>query len=393
MNLEGLARHRWFPGGLARELSSPTERLPPFWRLGDLVTDFGALKLALPEVDERQPAFWTRLAGALGDSGNLGNLDAWGELPTDLLEDVVEVEPLGDSTNVVVRLGGPSGTVVAKSVRLLAGGRERRMALAGLEGLAVTALAGISWGDQDLLLFYCDLGAVETAGDRVWDSLGRGDPAALTAAVEVVTAVGRLLGRFHRRCLDLDADPELGSGPREPDPAAWNTRMKRLARSAGVAPLDLPPSGPALTTHGDFHLGQVVFSGEPRLMDLGGEPLGPLTGCAGPFPAVRDLACCLRSLDYLLSGLPGGILLDPGSTRAEVEPALRQALIEGWRATAPAELTEGMGTGAGAGAGADLEATLHAWEYERALYELFYERAFRRGLEAIPRRWLAANRP
>ena len=168
--------------------------------------------------------------------------------------------------------------------------------------------------------------------------------------------------------------------------AADGTLPRRRVEVASERLEAVSQPGPAIRVHGDFHLGQVMRADSGwYVLDFEGEPARPLEERLQPTSALKDVAGMLRSFDY----------------------AARFALQE--RGTADAE---GLGAAAGAWAShngaafvagyldqdgidsllppdVDREAVLAAYELDKALYELGYERAYRPAWEAIPRAALA----
>jgi maltokinase len=132
--------------------------------------------------------------------------------------------------------------------------------------------------------------------------------------------------------------------------------------------------GPPLRVHGDYHLGQVMetdagwfvldFEGEPA------RPLGERTAKTSPF---KDVGSMLRSFDYAARYA----LTERSAGEAEKLETLadawvahnRQAFLEGYRAVGGVEsLLPGAQS---------RPAVLVAYELDKALYEVEYERSHR----------------
>ncbi len=76
--------------------------------------------------------------------------------------------------------------------------------------------------------------------------------------------------------------------------AARDALARRIARVA-----DLPPSGQRTRIHGDYHLGQVLVTGDDvAIIDFEGEPRRSLAARRTKTAPLRDVAGMIRSLDY-----------------------------------------------------------------------------------------------
>jgi predicted trehalose synthase len=114
-------------------------------------------------------------------------------------------------------------------------------------------------------------------------------------------------------------------------------------------------------THGDYHLGQVLWTGEDFLIiDFEGEPSQPLAVRRSKRSPLRDVAGMLRSLDY----------------------AAATAKAADWTARASRAFLDGYGP-------VD-EALVGVFLLEKAVYEIAYELNNRPGWVAIPLRGLLA---
>jgi hypothetical protein len=134
----------------------------------------------------------------------------------------------------------------------------------------------------------------------------------LNEASELVYRAGFLLGVFHRRAACLAGlFPRIGAEGLLRSIAGWAGFMAArgwvLEARLLLGVLDGLELGSAaglvVFPHGDVHFGQFVLrnGGGLVLIDYRGEPFRPSWWLFRSFPAERDLASLLRSLDYLLA--------------------------------------------------------------------------------------------
>jgi len=132
-------------------------------------------------------------------------------------------------------------------------------------------------------------------------------------------------------------------------------RMLAYAGSAGMA----------IRTHGDYHLGQTLWSGSRLdwvILDFEGEPARSLTDRRRKRSPLRDVAGMLRSFAYVASAVE---LLRGNKAPEGWEETARAKFLEGYVATVdPALLPSGHGA---------IERLLAVYELEKAVYELQYE--------------------
>jgi trehalose synthase-fused probable maltokinase len=132
-------------------------------------------------------------------------------------------------------------------------------------------------------------------------------------------------------------------------------RMLAYAGSAGMA----------IRTHGDYHLGQTLWSGSRLdwvILDFEGEPARSLTDRRRKRSPLRDIAGMLRSFAYVASAVE---LLRDNKAPEGWEETARAQFLEGYVATVdPALLPSGHGA---------IERLLAVYELEKAVYELQYE--------------------
>jgi maltokinase len=177
-------------------------------------------------------------------------------------------------------------------------------------------------------------------------------------------------------------------GRDEGDRHAWADDIERQVRRSVADPLTAlaildelrhADPGPAIRTHGDYHLGQVMRTDAGwYVLDFEGEPDRPLEERQRPTSPLRDVAGMLRSLHYA-----SAVAL---SERDAVEFELpaesweirnRQAFLDGYL---PAASKGGILPADHA----SVDAVLAAFELEKAVYELAYERAHRPDWLHIP---------
>ncbi|YAL84172.1 1,4-alpha-glucan branching protein GlgB [Dermacoccaceae bacterium W4C1] len=206
-------------------------------------------------------------------------------------------------------------------------------------------------------------------------SLGRATAALHTALAEqlpTTTASPELIdsiaeGMLRRFSAAAELDPDLAQ-----DRATVETVIQDL-RTAQWPLLQ--------RIHGDYHLGQVLRSGNSWVMlDFEGEPLRPLQERNEPDTVLRDVAGMLRSYDYAA----GSVRLTTGTDASAWARAARAAFLTGYNEVSDIDLARSR-------------SLLRAYELDKALYELTYEVGHRPDWVPIPeaavQRLLAAARP
>lgn len=232
------------------------------------------------------------------------------------------------------------------------------------------------------------------------------------ADAEEARRLGVLTGRLHMALASGASEPAFSPEPIEAlDVAAWQAGMQEyLDRVMGTvastletvpAPVqevarqvvDLAPRfrseleavqalGQGVTkirVHGDYHLGQVLKTGEAFvILDFEGEPARPLEERRAKQCALKDVAGMLRSFDYAAhAGLFTAIAAAPDDLGLadRLAPwadrwlaAVREAFLEGYLA----ETWEAGASFLPRGREA-LEAVLRVFELDKAIYELNYE--------------------
>jgi maltokinase len=133
---------------------------------------------------------------------------------------------------------------------------------------------------------------------------------------------------------------------------------ERLTQRSG-----LTSGGHVIRTHGDFHLGQTLYT--PRgwvIIDFEGEPARPLPERRQRRSPLRDVASMLRSFAYAASALE---ILRGQPAPPDFEERARETFLAHYFEAVDATLLPG-----GAAAVANL---LAVFELEKAIYELQYE--------------------
>ncbi|MGH9263433.1 MAG: maltokinase N-terminal cap-like domain-containing protein [Acidimicrobiales bacterium] len=196
--------------------------------------------------------------------------------------------------------------------------------------------------------------------------------------------LGAVTGEMHVALADA-------FGRHHADSGAWAASIeKQLAvlgpddidRRGAQAILDqlanLDP-GYAIRVHGDYHLGQVLRTDAGwYVLDFEGEPARPLEERRRPSSPLKDVAGMLRSFHYA-----SAVARTERGMEALKDLALawedrnRQAFLRGYlRAAGPAGILPPDPE--------CVDAVLAAFELEKAVYELGYERAYRPDWEGIP---------
>ena len=137
-------------------------------------------------------------------------------------------------------------------------------------------------------------------------------------------------------------------------------------------------------THGDYHLGQVLWTGRDFvIIDFEGEPARPLAERRAKASPLRDVAGMLRSFHYAAhQGLAGSAAGDPAAAARAGEGArawcrwASAAFLRGW--------LEGSRGAAFVPPPEELEALLDLFLLEKAAYEVAYELNHRPAWVALP---------
>jgi len=145
--------------------------------------------------------------------------------------------------------------------------------------------------------------------------------------------------------------------------------------------------GRRIRTHGDYHLGQVLYTGRDFvIIDFEGEPARPLGERRIKRPPLRDVAGMLRSFSYAAASS----LRDPalGTLGEELRSPL-EAWVRFWADQVGASFVKGyLGIARGEGILPEEDPAtfrlLHALLLEKALYEIGYELGHRPDFVEIP---------
>ena len=155
-----------------------------------------------------------------------------------------------------------------------------------------------------------------------------------------------------------------------------------------------PIDGMRIQTHGDYHLGQVLFTGKDFvIIDFEGEPGRPLSERRIKRPPLRDVAGMVRSYDYAVHAALGA-REERGLVGLIGEEATRADAVR-WRDEATATFLAGYTGTDGIDELLPTEpsartALLDAFTLEKALYELRYELDNRPSWVPIPLAALSA---
>ncbi len=135
------------------------------------------------------------------------------------------------------------------------------------------------------------------------------------------------------------------------------------------------PSGLAIRTHGDYHLGQVLWSTEADwvVIDFEGEPARSVPERRRKRSPLRDLAGMTRSFAYAADA---SLLLWGVEAPSAWVDACREAFVEGYLASADERLLPPSRSG--------FDRLLALFELEKLVYELRYEARNRPDWASIP---------
>jgi maltokinase len=147
---------------------------------------------------------------------------------------------------------------------------------------------------------------------------------------------------------------------------------------------EIPDPGPAIRVHGDYHLGQVLRTDAGWfVLDFEGEPARPLEERTRPSSPLKDVAGMLRSLSYAPAVALSYQEDDMTALGRAWETRNRECFLTGYLRKAQFDPEAGrepiLPTDP-----AVRSAVLAAFELDKALYEVAYERANRPDWARIP---------
>ncbi len=151
--------------------------------------------------------------------------------------------------------------------------------------------------------------------------------------------------------------------------------------------IDHKVGGARIRTHGDFHLGQVIYTGKDFVItDFEGEPLRPLSERRIKRSPLRDVAGMLRSLHYASNA---SAMLQPDATETPAQIAARDRAARFWYVEASAMFLRGYFSATAQSPflpvdARELQELLDAFLLEKAVYELEYEMGNRPAWAEIP---------
>jgi maltokinase len=228
----------------------------------------------------------------------------------------------------------------------------------------------------------------------LYDSDGPGVPAEAGGDFASEAArLGRVTAEMHMALRDV-----FDVAPREVALERWRDlvrgfeeRVRDAADHAGrefpsardllthLAEVDDP--GPAVRVHGDFHLGQVMRTDSGWfVLDFEGEPARPVEERVAPSSPLKDVTSMLRSFHYASRHAL--------SERTPAEWPLLLPLADAWERHNRSAFLDGYSSHSGIHdllpAASVIPAVLTAFELDKALYELGYERGHRPEWAFIP---------
>jgi len=180
-------------------------------------------------------------------------------------------------------------------------------------------------------------------------------------------------------------------GSREGKAGAWAQSMRDQLSRLDHPDIDTAPiadtfaalervkdAGPAIRVHGDYHLGQVMRTDLGwYVLDFEGEPARSVGERVSSTSPLKDVAGMLRSLHYASHAAMVSHEERLEGLALAWEDHNRQAFLEGYVAKAHA-------AGLVPDVVEDFETVLKAFELDKAVYEVFYEQAYRPDWLDIP---------
>lgn len=223
--------------------------------------------------------------------------------------------------------------------------------------------------------------------------------------LDSLAELGDVTASLHVALSHDESDPDLVAAPIESeDLDEWAQRIEDSLRSEHAALKgleesirysmqelrDVPSPGLKTRVHGDYHLGQVLLG--PRtwmIMDFEGEPLRSLEERRAKHSPLKDVAGMLRSFSYAASAVTFERAAPGSAEWRRLEP-----WADTWETLARERFLSSYLTRAHEGRflppeRESLVTMLDAFEIEKALYEVSYERSHRPEWVQIPRRGIA----
>ena len=223
----------------------------------------------------------------------------------------------------------------------------------------------------------------EDGWERALDAIVSGDEPFL----DTLRRLGEVTGRMHSVLASNNADPNFCPEQTSAESlglltATVDEEIERVFMSLPEDRPELEPirgrgeevrerlrlltnlggTGRVIRVHGDFHLGQTLWTGDDWvLLDFEGEPARSLPERRRKRSPLRDVAGMLRSFAYAASAVEvqRGV-----EAPADWEERAREEFLEGYRNTIEVSLVP---------SGAALDKLLQVFELEKAVYELRYE--------------------
>jgi maltokinase len=286
----------------------------------------------------------------------------------------------------------------------LASWRKDDMDLAFLQRFLAGAADGWHMAQTSLRELFAEftIGAQPPPGDTVGGGAAvpfeatdpaeaRGDFAAEAERIGEVTAemhqamakgfgCAKVTGADWAEAMEQQLDRVLGPGAGSfADGALADGARRIIARLR-----EIPDPGPAIRVHGDYHLAQVLRTDTGWfVLDFEGEPARPLAERTAPSSPLKDVAGMLRSFSYAPAVALSYQEDDMGDLARAWETRNRDAFMAGYLRKAQYDPDSGeepiLPTDP-----AIRSAVLVAFELDKALYEVAYERANRPDWARIP---------
>jgi maltokinase len=270
--------------------------------------------------------------------------------------------------------------------RFLAGATDGwNIALASLRELFAEHSIGADLPPADVLGL-----ALAPSRDRVDPAEARGDFAAEAERIGEVTAelhqamargfgMTRVTGADWAEPMEQQLERVLGAVHTSEERALAEGARRIITRLR-----EIPDPGPAIRVHGDYHLGQVLRTDAGWfVLDFEGEPARPLEERTRPSSPLKDVAGMLRSLSYAPAVALSYQEDDMTALGRAWETRNRECFLTGYLRKAQFDAESGQAPILPTDP-AVRSAVLAAFELDKALYEVAYERAHRPDWARIP---------